>query len=1085
MNSDRLKKVEEIYHRTLEIDENERDSFLKESCGDDLELRREVESLLSFSTSSDDLLENPPGSLAAEMFAGEQAEDLTGRRIGHYRIEKLLGRGGMGEVYLAEDVKLERPLALKILPPEFVAHEERLSRFVREARSASALNHPNIITIYEIDEFEGTHFIAAEYIEGQTLGEYAEGISLNIEALLEIAVQIASALAEAHTAGIIHRDIKPDNIMIRPNGLVKILDFGIAKPISDSGFGISDLNPEGETLSPNPKSRIPNPESTMPGKILGTARYMSPEQAEGRKVDPRTDIYSFGVVLYELLTGRTPAENDKDFLPVHESAEDCPEELENIIRKMLAKDPADRFQTARELLARLNGLQNHPDVAPGGRQISPVSAGKQLPIFKTDDDESRVTTPHNLSENIRPIIGREKEIAEVTKLLKREDVRLLTLTGIGGTGKTRLARAVAGCLLEDFAAGVFFVDLASVTDHQLVVPTIADTLGIKESGRRQIPELLKNYLQDRQILLIIDNLEQVIEAENDLIKLLDPAAGLKILVTSRESLRLGAGREYPVRPLAVPENRPELSLSELSKNEAVRFFVERARLAQPDFLLAGENAGAVAEVCRRLEGLPLALELAAARIKLFSPAALLTRLSNSPDILTGGPKHLPARRRTMHGAIAWSYDLLEASEKNMFNRLAVFAGGFTLEAAEAVVFGGSSSEDAIVNIYDGLSSLLDKSLIIRDAETVGEPRLRMLVVVREFALKKMSESRAAFEIGRRHAEFYAGFSEDAGTSLEKGVNEAEWLDKLGQEHDNLRAALAWSLENVPRISLRIVVAIYRFWARRAFLAEGSKWIKLSLEANEAERDTELLLAGAYNGIGYLSRMQGDLEAAESFIKESLRLSREFGDNRLIGVVQGDLGIVKLLQNDLVRAKDLLENSLLLCRETDDRIHVSSMLNNLGEIARQQGDYEAAREFYGEALTIRQQESLKSSVAVTTLNLASVACLLKDCKAARTHALKALKIYEELGDKIGIANALDTFAAASDKTERSAKLLGAARAIYEATGYKEAAIDGKFMNTYQRELQAALGDERFEAAFENGKSTQMKKAIALAREGSTR
>ncbi len=313
MEAERLKKIERIYHAALEFQPAARESFLEEICGADENLRREVESLLAFENTSSDFLDNSPESLIAEIFSEQDKKnDLVGKTIGHYKIKKLLGRGGMGEVFLAEDIKLNRPVALKCLPPEFIENTERMSRFIREAKSASALNHPNIITIYEINEFDDTHFIATEFIDGKTLKEYVKDKSLSVNSALEIAVQIASALDEAHTAGIIHRDVKPDNIMIRPNGLVKILDFGIAKTIWELGFGNANLKtPDAESKTAinstnNPKSQIPNPKSTLPGTIIGTADYMSPEQAKGREIDARTDIFSFGVLVYEMLSGNLP-----------------------------------------------------------------------------------------------------------------------------------------------------------------------------------------------------------------------------------------------------------------------------------------------------------------------------------------------------------------------------------------------------------------------------------------------------------------------------------------------------------------------------------------------------------------------------------------------------------------------------------------------------------------------------------------------------------------------------------------------------------------------------------------------------------
>ena len=365
MEVERLKKIEEIYHAALAAPRDKRESFLEKVCGTDEELRREVESLIAFENTSSDFLDTSPESFIAEMFS-EQTKpiDLIGKTIGHYQINKLLGKGGMGEVFLAEDTKLNRLVALKCLPPEFVANKDRMNRFIREAKSASALNHPNIITIYEINEFEETHFIATEYIDGKTLKEFTKSESLSVNSVLEIAVQIASALDEAHSAGIIHRDVKPDNVMIRANGLVKILDFGIAKLVETP----SEENKNSmQAVQINPKSEILNPQSTGVGTIIGTANYMSPEQAKGEEIDARTDIFSFGVVVYEMISGNlpfageTPSETIGAILNKEAKSLETDEispEIEKIIGKCLRKNKDERYQTIKEVLVDLKNAKH-------------------------------------------------------------------------------------------------------------------------------------------------------------------------------------------------------------------------------------------------------------------------------------------------------------------------------------------------------------------------------------------------------------------------------------------------------------------------------------------------------------------------------------------------------------------------------------------------------------------------------------------------------------------------------------------------------------------------------------------------------
>ena len=797
-----------------------------------------------------------------------------------------------------------------------------------------------------------------------------------------------------------------------------------------------------------------------------------------------------------------------------------PRDVEYIVNKTLLKNTDERYQNTKDLLTDLRRVKQRVEFEQIGLSFQPEDSKSDLEaqetkILDSSDLEQIIllenAPPNNLMENTSPIIGRKKEIAEITDLLKQESVRLLTMTGIGGTGKTRLAQTVSRRMLGEFSDGVFFVVLAPITDHKLVVPTIAQTLGVKEAGDETILEVLKNYLHDKQILLVIDNFEQVVEAAPDIAELLESSDKLKILVTSRELLNLRAEHEYSVSPLTLPSAETQISVDELLTNEAVRFFVERARFAVSDFALTGENADTVAEICRRLNGLPLAIELAAARIKLFTPAAILKRLENSLNLLTGGSKDLPERQQTMRGAIAWSYDLLDEDEKKLFDRLAVFAEGFTLDGAgyvgefvgkkenkgkkekrrkeereqlDVVTAAVSPSPRLPVSssILDGISSLLDKSLIIRGDQTDGEPRFRMLVVVREFALEQLAASGEEDEIKRMHAGFYMRLSEIAQPELmtEKA---AKWLDTLEQEHDNLRAALEWSLKNQPETALRIVLAIHWFWIQRGYLPEGNKWTKRALDSCGEGADPKLQAEG-YNALSLFSSYQDDIEAAEKFATESLRLARGTDDKYLISIALAELGNVKI-NYDLAQAKVLIEESLAIARELNDKRAISLRLNSLGEIARHQDDYESARKYYEEALTIAREESIKISIPLITLNLAATECLLGNNQKTLSHALDSLKVSEEIEDKISIGIALSILAVLANAVgdvKKAARLFGAAQAIHNAVGFKIEKSDRKFIDPCLTEARTAIGDEAFDAAHAEGRQLSIEEAIAFVREG---
>ncbi|MBA4184055.1 MAG: protein kinase [Acidobacteria bacterium] len=1008
-------------------------------------------------------------------------------RIAHYRIVRKIGAGGMGEVYLAEDTKLDRKVALKILPPEFAEDADRMSRFVREAKAASALNHPNIITIHEIGEAGGTHFIATEFIDGKTLSDYAKSNSLNYKSTLEIAIQVASALDEAHQAGIVHRDIKPDNVMVRKNSLVKILDFGIAK--------LSAPTSTDEEAATAIKG------GTSPGMIIGTANYMSPEQAKGREVDARTDIFSFGAVLYEMLTEQQPftgetinhtivAILEKEPPPVSQFVKDCPAELEMIIQKTLAKNADNRYQSAKELFNDLKSLHKRLEFEDElERNQSPnKNSDAETQIFKAESSEETPSfPPSNLAQNLSPIIGRKKELAEVKKLLKRENVRLVTMTGIGGAGKTRLAQAVAQSLLNDFKDGVFFVELDAITNAELVASTVAQRLGLKEAGEKPILEILKDYLRDKQILLVIDNFEQVIAAAPNIAELLSVAAKLKILITSRTVLHLSSEREFVVPPLSFPADVSQVSLDELSNYEAIKLFVERARNAKSNFVLQEENARSVTEICVRLDGLPLAIELAAARVKILSPQMILTKLENSLKLLTGGARDLPARQQTMRGAVEWSYELLSEDEKKLFRRLAVFAGGFTIESAEAVcadyelqMTNDEPSEDRI-EVLDLVASLVDKSLLAAKEQTGGETRFRLLEVVREYALESLETSGEAEAMRRRHADYFLALGEASEPHLQ-GAESAEWLNRLEEEHDNLRAALAYLLERDAIMAARLAAAIRSYWTLHNHLVEGRKSLKAALERGAAA--PAAVRFKMLNGLALAARLQGDYAAAREAYEEGLAEGKAANDLQQITMSSLGLGVVAKRQGDYSAARQIFEEGLAISRKLNDKSGIAITLNMLGDLARTEGNNAAARPLLEEALALHKQNGNKEGICISLGNLGAVAYDENDLLTAHSHYTDALAAARELGNKIDISLSLDGFAALAAKhgdAERATRLAAVAEHLRELIGYEMETADLSFRDAYLAELRAVLDEADFSIAYEQGRNLKLEEAVALCLE----
>jgi predicted ATPase/class 3 adenylate cyclase len=693
----------------------------------------------------------------------------------------------------------------------------------------------------------------------------------------------------------------------------------------------------------------------------------------------------------------------------------------------------------------------------------------EFPPLKTLENR-----PTNLPSQPTPLLGRERELGAISGLLGRGATRLVTLTGPGGTGKTRLALQAAADALDEFPNGVFFVALAATSDPRLVVPTVAQALGVREGAGRTIDEALEDHLRDKRLLLLLDNFEQVVEVAPAVSGLLAACPDVKVLVTSREPLHLPGEQEYPVPPLSVPDPRslhradPRLLL----QYEAVALFVERAQAVNPGFRISSENALAVAEICIRLDGLPLAVELAAARSKLLSPQAILSRLSRRLRLLTGLARGVPARQQTLRSAIDWSYELLDEPERLLFARLAVFVGGCTLEAAEAVC----DADDLGVDVLDAIGSLVDKSLVRQEESGTGEPRFLMLETIREYALERLETDRNREAVRERHSQHFVRLAEKAEERL-VGPGQQAWLERLEDEHANLRAALAWLLEqHQTEQALQIIAGVGLFWMMRGYLREGQRWSEQVLA--QANQPPSPLRAHVMAVLGEFYRFQGDFERAIRVKEEALSVLR-LTDQRRTAATLHDLGEIAQAQGQYQRALELHEESLALRRRLGDRAGIAHALSGLADLAIRTGDLPHATALYEEVLETAREVQDVDFVAFTLINLAHIARLETNEARAVSLLRQGLSLASRQGETFLLVEGLEEVAAVAlgrDQAVLAARLFGASKVIREASGFAPWFPDDHERNLAQARCQ--LGED-FAAAWSEGRAMTLEEAVTHA------
>ncbi|WP_233213315.1 protein kinase domain-containing protein [Mycobacterium hubeiense] len=789
-----------------------------------------------------------------------------------------IGRGGFGIVYRCTQTALDRTVAVKVLTAGL---DDNRERFLREQRAMGRLTgHPNIVGVLQVGETaSGYPYLVMQYHPQGSLEARIRRLGARpLDEVLRLGVKIAGALESAHRLGVVHRDVKPANILLTDYGEPALSDFGIAH--ISGGF------------------------TTAAGTFTGSPAFTAPEILSGDPPSEASDVYGLGATLFAALTGHAAFERRSgeqivtQFLRIaSESAPDLretgvPDDVATVVEKAMSRNPQDR-PSAAELGAELQRLQ--------AQRGLPVDEMARRAGDTTPRPAGATRTLGNLPLELTSFIGRRDELSAVQHMLT--SARLVTLTGIGGIGKTRLALRAASEAAADFADGVWLVEFGELRDAGLLVDVVADTLGLREESNQPLIDHLVEHLSARNLLLVLDNCEQVVDTAAGLAeRLLRACPGLRIIATSREALGIGGEAVLRVTPLS-------------HGDDAVTLFAERAAAAVPGFAVTDDNKATIATICAKLEGLPLAIELAAARLRAMSLDQVLDRLDDRYALLTRGPRGAPTRQQTLAWSVGWSYDLCTPAEQKLWSRLSVFAGSFELQAAEDICTGYFVPDD----VLDLLSALVDKSILIR-TETDGMVRFRLLETLRDYGRERVESTAEYTALRRRHADWYRRLVDEAAADW-FGPRQVTWMRRLHHEGLNIRAALAFFLEDSPPTALEMASIVHPFAIARGFLTEARHWLDRALAATPPEPSLHRIRAEC--AAITIAALQGDVAAATERQAAAQALVEQIADPQARGIVDFTDGLIALVAGDFDRAFDRFEKSLPVV--DDDFLRVGSML----------------------------------------------------------------------------------------------------------------------------------------------------------------